>query len=206
MAAVIAAARPLRSRLRDAAQTLVLAAIIFVLARGVVQTFRVEQHSMEPTIRDGQYLLVNRLAYAPGFLRDGDLLATVDPSRLGLLGLPERGDIVVFTHPRVPDTFLVKRVVALPGETVEVRDGTVYVDGRSLQEPYLDRRISYHVPSRVLAPGDVFVLGDNRDNSYDSHVFGPIAADSIVGKAVVVGLHPASVAEAISRAAGHPLR
>jgi len=139
----------------------------------VLQQFAVSGHSMDTTLHDGDRVLVNKLSYR---LHD-----------------PNRGDVVVLET--LEDTGardLIKRVVALPGETVEYRDCILYVDGRELLEPYLDPAI---VPpgdcgegqeSFVVPDNSVFVLGDNRKGSKDSRELGPIAYDELVGRAFVV--------------------
>ena len=196
-----------RKQVRELAQTIALAVVIFLIARSLVQTFRVEQHSMEPTILDGQYVLVNRLAYLPVFLRESAVERQVLPAvgRVGILGAPERGDIVIFYDPRFSDMHLVKRVVGLPGETVEVRGGRVLINGQAIDEPYLKRAINYRFASRRLGTEEVFLLGDNRDNSYDSHLFGPVPVEAIVGRAIVLGLSPGALVERFQHAAGQAL-
>jgi signal peptidase I len=100
---------------------------------------------------------------------------------------PERGDIIVFNPPTVSDKPYIKRVIGLPGETITIADGFVYVNGVKLDEPYIDGAITECNRSKcdpvTVAEGSVFVLGDNRRNSSDSRIFGPIKVDSIIGKA-----------------------
>ncbi|HEY3524163.1 MAG TPA: signal peptidase I [Candidatus Limnocylindrales bacterium] len=153
-------------------QTLVLTVLIFVgIQAFVAQPYRVQQGSMETTLMPDQYVLVDKLT--PRF------------------GGYHRGDIIVFDPPATVvdegDTPFIKRIVALPGENVAIDDGRVFVDGNPLDEPYLfagqptqagGSRHSWTVPD-----GDVFVLGDHRQASSDSRVFGPIAESSIIGRA-----------------------
>lgn len=189
--------------LREFVQTTVLAAALFLLLQTVLQTFRVEQHSMEPTLHEGQYLVVNKMAY----LELGSLItrsasaAEPDPASAGALGSPQRGDIIVFSSPTSPGQHLIKRVIALPGETVEVRDNHVFVDGVALDEPYVAAAPSYYLAPRVVPPDQFFVLGDNRNNSYDSHLFGYVPRGLILGKAIplpyVALPRPSDVAAAI---------
>ena len=144
-------------------------AVALVIQSFLVQAFYIPSSSMEPTLEVGDRVLVNKLSYD---LHDVN-----------------RGDLVVFERPDgsagdIKD--LIKRVIGLPGETVEIRDGSVLIDGRVLDEPYLadDEVLVEFAPVQV--PEDqVFVMGDNRDDSRDSRVFGPIAIDSIVGRAFV---------------------
>lgn len=139
----------------------------------VLQQFAVSGHSMVSTLHDGDRVLVNKLSYR---LHD-----------------PHRGDVVVLeTLEEAGARDLIKRVVALPGETVEYRDCVLYVDGRELLEPYLDPTIvqpgncGEAQPSVVVPADSVFVLGDNRGGSKDSRELGPIAYDELVGRAFVV--------------------
>ena len=176
---------------REIVETLLLALVIFLAVRLVVLNFRVDGHSMDPNLDDAQMLLVNRNAYLdfdlnklrnllPGEDRDGtDVVYPFDP--------PERGDIVVFEPPEDSDQPYIKRVIALPGEEVSFADGRVLIDGRPLEEPYIEEPTECDGPRRrctaTVPEGSVFVMGDNRDNSQDSRVFGPIDVDTIVGKA-----------------------
>lgn len=122
-----------------------------------IQNYRVDGHAMAPTLTNGQYALFRqRIPY-------------------------ERGDIVVFDYPREPSRQLVMRVVGLPGETVEVTGGRVLVDGVELAEPYVMEAARYAMPPQSVPKGHLFVLGDNRNNSADSHVWGPLAIDSVRG-------------------------
>jgi signal peptidase I len=182
---------------REIVETLLLAVVIFVGVRLVVLNFRVDGLSMAPNLHNREMLLVNRNAYfhfdlngvldaLPGVDRDDDrIIYPFDP--------PERGDIVVFDPPVEggADKPYIKRVIGLPGETIEIRqDGHVYVDGQRLDEPYLDGTANRCAPGRACDPtlvpeGHVYVLGDNRGNSSDSRVFGPVDIDAIIGKAWV---------------------
>lgn len=151
--------------LREIAETIILTLVIFLLIRTVVQNFRVEGMSMEPNFHDGQFLLINKLAY-----KLGDL---------------ERGDVIVFRYPRDPSRDFIKRVIGLPGETVEVINGQVYINGQLLDDDYHTNEAGYNSGAVTLSPGEVFVLGDNRPNSSDSHSWGPLALDLIIGRVVL---------------------
>jgi len=94
-----------------------------------------------------------------------------------------RGDVVVFRYPRNPSVEYVKRVIALPGETVMVAHGYVFVNGRPLEEPYLREPVRYFWGPATVPSNSVFVLGDNRNSSSDSHVWGPLPVDFVVGRA-----------------------
>jgi signal peptidase I len=181
--------RSARNVVKDIAETLLLALIIYLGVRAGVQNFKVEGSSMEPSLHNGQYLLVNKMAYAAVDL-DG-VAEAVPPlqswkgSQFFPFGLPQRGDIVVFRFPRDPSRDFIKRVVAVPGETVEVRAGVVFVNNKKLTEPYILDSPTYSKEPTVVPPGEYFVLGDNRNNSSDSHVWGPVPVTEIVGKAWV---------------------
>jgi signal peptidase I len=155
----------IKAALRDILETALLTLVIFLAVRFGVQTFRVEGFSMEPTLHSNQYLLVNKVSY--------------------MVGGPQRGDIIVFRFPQDPRRDFIKRVVALPGEEVEIRGGVVYVDGRALDEPYILKKPLYNYPKRKVPEGEYFVLGDNRNNSHDSHVWDWLPKEYLIGKAWV---------------------
>ncbi|OGO53293.1 MAG: signal peptidase I [Chloroflexi bacterium RBG_16_68_14] len=183
--------RPLARGLREVAETIILALLIFLLVRAVVQNFQVEGRSMEPTMETSWYLLVNKAIYWEinlktlhkfiPFIDPGD-----DPTRYVFRG-PRRGDIVVFESPNEgpgqPERDFIKRIVGLPGETVEVRDCTVFINGRPLDEPYIVDPPRYDYGPATVPAGQFFVLGDNRNNSSDSHSWGPVPKENIIGQA-----------------------
>jgi signal peptidase I len=165
--------------IREIVETLLLAALIFFLVRMVVLNFRVDGESMVPNLEDQQMLLVNRNAYQ-FFDIGGSRYYPFDP--------PERGDIVVFDPPAVEesDKPYIKRIIGLPGEHVTFGDGKVYVNGELLEEDYIKDQTLCRRREEcdVIVPADqVFVLGDHRNNSSDSRVFGPVPIGNIVGKA-----------------------
>lgn len=180
------------SMVREIVETLLLALFIFLAVRAVVLNFRVDGTSMIPNLQNDEMVLVNRNAYLefdanalvnwlPFVEREGERI-------LFTVGEPERGDIVVINAPvENADKPYIKRVIGLPGETVEARDGVVYVDGVALPEEYIVEPTWCGVEracAPVTVPEDsVFVMGDNRDNSSDSRSFGTVPYDNIVGKA-----------------------
>jgi signal peptidase I len=101
-----------------------------------------------------------------------------------LFGTPERGDVIVFRSPNNPDRDFIKRVIGVPGDTVEIRSGAVYVNDEPLAEPYITGHTGCPCGPFVVAPGTYFVLGDHRNNSSDSRVIGAIPEESIIGKAL----------------------
>lgn len=149
---------------REVIETLVLTVAIFVLIRIPFQNFRIEGFSMEPTLSSGQYIIVNRALYR-------------------WFSPPQRGDIIVLNPENNPERDYIKRIIGLPGETVEVKQGRVYINNKPLAEDYLARLGSYTKPPLTLGPDEYYVLGDNRDNSNDSHTWGPLKRDHIEGKA-----------------------
>ncbi len=181
------ATRPL---LREVLETLLFTLLIFFLVRSVVQNFKVDGSSMEPNLHTGQYIMVNRIVYFHVDLNFFQRLLPGGenaPSHLAyLFHLPRRGDVVVFEYPRDTSRDFIKRVIGLPGETVEIRNGQVLIDGVPLNEPYLTDSARTHMGTMppVTVPLDaVFVMGDNRGNSSDSRSWGPLPLDRIVGKA-----------------------
>ncbi|MSQ24551.1 MAG: signal peptidase I [Chloroflexi bacterium] len=180
----------------DVTQTIGLALLIFFSIRVVAQNFKVEGASMEPTLHNGQFLIIVKAAYARV---DGTpfeplralahssscdpcpVLAAHEPDFL--FGGPERGDIAVFLSPTPPERDFIKRVVGLPGDIVEVRGGRVHLNGVLQEEPYIRGPANYQSPPQVVPRGEYFVLGDNRSNSSDSHIWGFLPADNLIGKA-----------------------
>jgi len=182
---------------RELLEALVLALLVFFVIQVSVQNFRVEGHSMQPTLDGSEYLMVNKLSY----LR-------VDMQRLARLvpfwdvktpekkfapfsHPPRRGDVIVFHAPTRPERDFVKRVVGLPGDRVEIRAGAVYVNGDKLDEPYLstsnlsgsmDCIPKLQASNCTLPENQYFVLGDNRSSSNDSRDWGPVHLEGIVGK------------------------
>ena len=185
----------MRSAFREILETIVLTVLIFLLVRAVVQNFKVEGHSMEPTLYDGQYLLINKALYWQLDLKPvADLwpaLVTSEGSTVNLFRAPSRGDVIVFKAPQSPERDFIKRIIGLPGERVEIRNGKVFVNGRALSEPYIKDPPLYEMPLLVVPDGSYFVLGDHRNNSSDSHVWGVVPRDNIVGAAWISYWPPA---------------
>jgi signal peptidase I len=165
----IAPAEPRRSAvwavLAEILQTVLIAVLLFLGVNLVTARIRVEGSSMEPSLHDGEMVVVNRLAYR--------------------WAAPTRGDIVVFYFPLDPSRRFIKRVIGLPGDSVEARDGLIYVNGVALDEPYLAAAPRYTGFWQV-GQDTLFVLGDNRNNSDDSQNWGPLPMGEVIGKAVVV--------------------
>ena len=157
-----------------------LALLMFVLVRGVAQNFVVDGGSMQPSFSHGEMVIVNKLAFASF---DISWLPWTDNEDWRPFGRPEQGDVVVFHFPFGQDRDFIKRVVAVPGQTVEIRDGQVMVDGEILEEPYLLEPPAYRYGPETVPADHVFLLGDARNNSYDSHSWGMLEQDLIIGRA-----------------------
>jgi signal peptidase I len=151
--------------LLDILETLVLAVVLYFGINAVSARVRVDGFSMRPTLQDGEYILVNKLAYK--------------------LGEPMRGDIVVFIFPVNPAEDLIKRVIGLPGDTISVQNGVLSINGVTMNEPYINAPPAYEGTWQV-APGELFVLGDNRNDSRDSHQWGLLPIENVIGRAVVI--------------------
>jgi len=149
----------------DILETLLLSALLFLVINTLTARVRVDGFSMLPTLKDNELALVNRLAYR--------------------FGRPERGDIIVFHFPVNPKEDLIKRIIGLPGEEVVVSDGKVFINGTALEEPYIASSPAYTTKWSV-PEGYLFVLGDNRNDSADSHTWGLLPLHNVVGKAVLV--------------------
>lgn len=184
------------SIVREFIETALLALLIFVAVRSVVLNFKVDGLSMTPSFENGEMLLVNRNSYRSVDAWDFiDWVPLVDEHEDAepfiTFGEPQRGDVVVFTPPSPgQDKPYIKRIIGLPGDSIEVRDDGVYVNGTRINEPYLEgdtttcRTASPAFCGPLTVPGEsVFVLGDNRNNSEDSRFFGPVPESNIIGKA-----------------------
>jgi len=149
----------------DILETIVLAFILYFGINALSARVRVDGFSMNPTLQNGEYILVNRLAYKTG--------------------QPERGDIIVFRLPGDESQDLIKRVIGLPGDVVRISDGVVTVNGAKLEESYIAQDPLYFGEWTVLE-GNLFVLGDNRNDSRDSHQWGLLPFENIIGKSVLI--------------------
>lgn len=166
-------------------QILLLALLMVIVIRNVVQNYRIEGLSMEPNFHDGQFLIVNRYAYCPGIHLEIPIVNVALYEKTWCTRLPNRGDVIIFEYPRDPSRDFIKRVIGLPGETIEVREGKVYVDDQLMPEPFGPNPGSYNAGPLVVGPDEVYVMGDNRNNSSDSHMWGPLPLKLIIGRALV---------------------
>ena len=185
-----------RSVPREYLESIVVAVILALFIRTfAVQAFKIPTGSMETNLLIGDHLLVNKLAYSPSLgSYEGTLLGKKDV---------QRGHVVVFKFPEDPSRDFIKRVIGLPGETIEIRDKQVLVNGTAIDEPYVHflepplRRddpeyglrgesIRDNWGPKVVPEGQLFVLGDNRDNSRDSRFWGFLPRDQVKGRALLV--------------------
>ena len=181
--------------------------VVFVLRSFLVEPFQIPSSSMVPTLQVGDYILVNKYTFG--------IRLPVLRTKVLALNEPERGDVMVFFPPHMNDTYFIKRVVGLPGDTVTYRDKQLFVNGQVVERqplaqlPEVSRRYSLGLetlgeanhlmqvdemrPARdfsvVVKPGHYFMMGDNRDNSSDSRIWGQVPEKDIVGKAFAIWMH-----------------
>jgi len=172
---------------RELIETAILALLIFLAVRAVVQNFRVEGSSMNPALEDGQYLLVNKAIYFQINLETiSKFLPFIDPGdnpMRHIFRAPRRGDVVVFRAPNNPDRDFIKRIIGEPGDTVRIENGTVFVNGVALDEPYITDKGNKNYGPQTVPADNYFVLGDNRANSYDSSAGWMLPDENIIGQA-----------------------
>jgi len=149
----------------DVLETVILAVVLYFGINAISARVRVDGLSMNPTLQNGEYVLVSRLAYKTGE--------------------PQRGDIIVFSFPIDQSQDLIKRVIGLPGETITIQNNEVLVNGMKLEEPYIAQPPVYS-GEWTVGEGQLFVLGDNRNDSKDSHQWGLLPTDNVIGKAMVI--------------------
>ena len=180
-----------RSLLRELPLLLLVAFLIaFTVKSFVAQAFYIPSESMVPTLEVGDRVLVSRLSYRLHDPRRGDIVVFTSPfnGQKQKRSLPQRvvHSILESVGLRQPSTEdFIKRVIGLPGETVEGREGRIYINGRELREPYLVEPPVGDFAPRKIGKGQLWVMGDNRNRSSDSRVFGPIAERKVVGRAIV---------------------
>jgi signal peptidase I len=195
---------------REVIEAVLLAVVVFMLLQTTVRNFKVDGSSMDPTLENGQYLLVNRLVY----LRiEMDRFSSIVPfwqaeedSVRYAIHPPERGEVIVFEFPdSIPSNSkkdFVKRVIGLPGETIEVKDGVPFVDGVVLEEPYLTTKDHSNGRKVELGAGEYYVMGDNRAHSNDSRSWGAVPEENLRGKVWMIywpapGIHILNVLDRI---------
>lgn len=151
----------------EVVKTIIIAAVVvFIIRAFLFQPFLVSGASMEPTISQNNYLIIDELTYH--------------------VRSPERGEMIVFRYPNDPSTFYIKRIIGLPGEAVDIESGRVNINSAPLDESsYLKDAKTFGTVRIKLASGNYFVMGDNRSNSYDSRSWGPLDQSFIVGRALI---------------------
>ena len=181
--------RKKKSTVREYAEAIIIALVLALFIRTfIVQAFKIPSGSMLPTLQIGDHILVNKFIYGVKVPFSGTVLIPIDN--------PEPNDIVVFKYPRNPKLDYIKRVIAVAGDTVEERDKKLYVNGK----PFVDKH-GVHMDSRILPAsagprdnfgpvtvpeGHIFVMGDNRDNSYDGRFWGFVDLKAVRGKAFLI--------------------
>ncbi|MCM8796022.1 MAG: signal peptidase I [Candidatus Omnitrophica bacterium] len=175
-----------KSVIRDWAESIIVAFILAMIIRTFfVQAFKIPTGSMWPTLQAGDIILVNKFIY-------GAKIPFLD-LRLPGLREPKRGDVIVFIYPQNPKKYFIKRLVALPGESLEIKNGTLYINDKPLLEPIFSCRYYYNrgefakEDDKVIVPQDsYFVLGDNSASSQDSRYWGFVPYKNILGKALLI--------------------
>jgi signal peptidase I len=173
----------MRAVIRELFETVILALLIFLGFHLSIGNYRVEGSSMVPSLDEGEYVIVNKLVYARPPV---DLLPFVgEPEDPYLFHGPRRGEVIIFEFPRDIERDFVKRVIGLPGDTVEIKRGQVIVNEVSLNEPYITHQSNGSHPKTTVPEGSYFVLGDNRRASNDSRDWGSVSESRIIGRAWV---------------------
>jgi signal peptidase I len=155
-----------KSAVLEIIETIVMTVLIFAAVRLLVQNFRIEGSSMEPNLHDSEYLIIEKLSYR--------------------FGMPQRGDVIVFHYPLNPQRDFIKRIIGLPGESVQIRRSQTLINGQPIPELYGPAEATYNWGPETVPPNQYFVLGDNRNNSSDSHSWGMLPRELIIGRAWLI--------------------
>lgn len=178
-----------KSTIREYTEAIIIALVLaFFIRTFVIQAFKIPSGSMLPTLLIGDHLLVNKFIYGIKVPFTGTVLVPINS--------PERNDVIVFRYPQDPKLDYIKRVIAIGGDTIESRDKVLYMNGKPFDDKY-GVRMDNSVADGTLSPrdnfgpivvpeGKVFVMGDNRDNSYDSRFWGFVDQKAILGKALII--------------------
>jgi signal peptidase I len=178
-----------KSTLREYAEALAVALLLALVIRTfIVQAFKIPSGSMLPTLQIGDHILVNKFLYGP---RLEVPLTQMSLGQLPGLRHPQAGDVVVFVWPKDRTKDFIKRVIATEGQTVEMRQKQVYIDGKPWDDPHATYTAGHpgagdNFGPVTVPPGHIFVMGDNRDQSYDSRFWGPVPMSDIKGKALII--------------------
>ena len=189
----VSPARPKKSPVREYAEALAIAFVLaLVIKFFLFQAFSIPSGSMEKTLLIGDYLLVNKLSYG--------IRSPLDNKVVIPIGTPQRGDVVVFIYPKDPSKDYIKRVIGLPGDTVQITNKKVFINGKLYETPQAHYEDTLIIPAPrspvetardnfgpvVVPPKSYFVMGDNRDRSYDSRFWGFVPMDNLRGKAMII--------------------
>lgn len=183
----------MKSSIKDILETVALALILFLILQTTLMGFVVEGSSMEPTLHSGEWLLINKAVY---FRTTWSGIQRIVPWAKEENGVsyffhpPRRGEVIVFYYPRDTRQIYIKRVIGLPGEIVELREGRVYINGHLVQEPGNIPRAWASFGPITVPPNHYFVLGDNRNGSSDSRGGWTVPHNNIIGKAFLVYWRP----------------
>ncbi|KPL02037.1 MAG: hypothetical protein AMJ73_09340 [candidate division Zixibacteria bacterium SM1_73] len=179
-----------KSVLREYVESFAVALILALIIKcSVVEAYKIPSGSMEDTLLIGDFLLANKFIYGAK--------VPLLPLRLPALAEPKPGDIVIFKYPRNPKVNYIKRCVAVEGQTIEIKDKVLYVDGKRVQDPALGKHTNPHIRPKGRDPrdnfgpykvpkGHLFMMGDNRDNSADSRYWGALPRELVLGKAMII--------------------
>ena len=179
----------MRAVIREIIETIILSLLLFIGIQFAVQTYQVEGASMRPTLSQGQYLLVNKLVYRHLNVGGAESALTGDAqtqdTRLYPFHPPQHGEVIIFNFPNDPSRDFVKRVIGAPGDTVEIRAGRTFVNGKMLEESYAELDALDEMHAVKVPPNAYFVMGDNRLHSNDSRDWGNVPLENVVGRAWV---------------------
>ena len=180
---------------KDLIESIILATLVFIVIQTAIQNFKVEGSSMDPTLSHGQYVIVDKVSYfrldTNRFSRIIPIWKSQDSRAQFALEPPKRGEIIVFSYPLDPDRDFVKRVIGMPGDTIQIGNGEVVVNGNIMEEDYISSLTpkgdlwfadGFRPEITTLQEQEYFVLGDNRLGSNDSRNWGPVPENNIHGK------------------------
>jgi len=152
----------MRSTIWEILGTILIALVIFGLVQLTLEGREIQYRCMEPNLKEDQHILINKAAY--------------------FFHSPQRGDVIIFRYPRDREQIYVKRIIAIPGDTIEIKDGIVYINGSPCEEPYVSSDTEGGLPKQTIPPDRYFVMGDNRNGSWDSRYWGTVPRGDIIGK------------------------
>jgi len=179
----------MRAIIKELSETTILAMVIFLALQFALRNYQVEGSSMHPTLEQGEYVLVNKLVYFHiGFEGLAHFIPYMDSeenTNLFPFHPPRRGEVMIFRFPEDDTRDFVKRVVGIPGDLVEIRQGQLYVNEEAQDEPYVIYNSVANMPGILIQKDEYFVLGDNRIASNDSRNWGPVPTENIIGRAWV---------------------